>query len=746
MSKELLTLFKSDGEFLASLGDADSLELYLDAEDTNTVATSGSNVTGWTDKSARGRTVTVNGSPTYDSDEWNRGINFDGTNDYLTVDAASDWAFLSNGEGATMLVGFESAEKEPDRYNVLLCTNTTGNTVGIRMGQDDRSGFSFDERMSFYVNNGSANIIAYNPSDNQIDTGKKQIYGVRYGEDVSENDFKINIDREAVVGADDTGAPSASDPAVTLQICQQGNNSGRAYGKLSFVVIWSSKLSDEDMDAAIDWLATRTTKTRKTVILIGQSNAEGQGVNTDMISGLQGAQANRFIWNNSNTAWEQLNIGSNNLGNTSSNHGIEPHLMKKLQEDYGEDVFLFKYAVGGTSLHTDWAPDGPGTQWSTMETQWNNARSELTELFLRPDVVGVIWYQGEDDADNTTNAEAYEDNLTNFKTAIRNIFGASVPFIEPKIYVPDDTYSEWETVNIAKQAVAALDSNHTYINEDIATIDDVHITSVGLGRIGFACAEAITGVSWVRLPDLFSPHTFIDFGDQDTLLDSSSNVVDASSNEAIDSVTNKGSASISIVTDSTKEPVYNTGRAQINFGTYFEVGGVSDYTEFHEIEDITAILISDIVTEATSTLFSTNDGAFAQGISISYFDDGPANTYRFDGGTGAAFIESQNGSADDYDVATNAKEVTTVRVDPDATNDYNIYGKDGSASISFNALNVGSGDASQVLHLGIRGTENTGFAGFFHGFFVWKRTFSDSELNQIWNAIEDYYGVTVTNL
>lgn len=722
------------------------LELDLNALDPTKITTSGSTITAIADSGPKNRSITVNGSPTYDSELWKRGINLDGTDDHFLVGSAADWAFMH--QECTIITAFQSDTKEPDRYNCLVSTTDgNANNIGVRLGQDDRSSFVFDERLSFFVANGSGTVsIEYDDTDNDIDTGKREIYAVQFGAEAgSNNDAKIAVDNSSVGALDIGTAVSTSNPTYTLNVGRLGNANFYSKGKLFRVLIYSRKLTDAEVSAIYTELKTQLTVPRKIITLTGQSNAVGEGATSQLPSALSSTISGAYIWNDTNGAIEQLVMGTNNEGASGTQHGIEATLMSKAVADFGEDVILFKYGAGGTSLHTDWYPE-TGTNWIELESRWTDFLAELDRLYFSLDTEGMVWYQGENDGDNSTNAGNYGTNLAVLKSAQRQLFQGNL-FIEPKLYVPDDTYPEWETVNTAKQTAATNDNSHYYVDEAVASIDDVHLTSRSLGRVGYAVAGIITGVTRTRLEDVISPFVDHDTEDQDRCLDTGGNVVDAGSTEDIATITDKGSAGLNATSSSGTRPVYNTGAAQFTLGDFLEAGDEADFEEYHELTAITTFIVSRVVTENTGAILSTNDGSFGAGLSVAYFDDDPFDTLRIVGGTGAGFLVASNGSTDDYDVGSaNSVNITVIRIDDAAASDYRIY-NNGTSSIAVNkAIATVNGNSQYPLHLGIRGSELAGFDGEIMRHVCVKETMTDAEINQVGQALAEDYGGTWTDI
>ena len=59
---------------------------------------------------------------------------------------------------------------------------------------------------------------------------------------------------------------------------------------------------------------------------------------------------------------------------------------------------MVKYAIGGTTLTTDWKPDGTGYCYTAFKAAVKAAMQNLTRANLSPSIAGMIWMQGEGEA------------------------------------------------------------------------------------------------------------------------------------------------------------------------------------------------------------------------------------------------------------------------------------------------------------------------------------------------------------
>jgi hypothetical protein len=85
-------------------------------------------------------------------------------------------------------------------------------------------------------------------------------------------------------------------------------------------------------------------------VLEGQSNANGSVPNATLPPDLTGVIKNAFI--NVFGDWQRLEAGVNNrpFNISQLGFGVEMRLMKLLADYYGSPQFLYKFAIGATSL------------------------------------------------------------------------------------------------------------------------------------------------------------------------------------------------------------------------------------------------------------------------------------------------------------------------------------------------------------------------------------------------------------
>lgn len=231
---------------------------------------------------------------------------------------------------------------------------------------------------------------------------------------------------------------------------------GTSYRGLNFdfyeCLVWDRTLTISEIDEVHTYINTRygmsiplwSSYTSVPVIrLRGQSNASGRGdrgaSDANIPAEYDAAITGCSVWHGTvssliGDAFETLNINSNNhmLGengsptNAQNYIGPEITLCKEYLDRVGGSVYLHKYALGSTMLeysgvnaHWDPTDETPvhnnsnrcfgndmRNWWKSMVVHQTNSR--------RPNIIGDIWFQGEQDATIQANADNYSANLQAF--------------------------------------------------------------------------------------------------------------------------------------------------------------------------------------------------------------------------------------------------------------------------------------------------------------------------------------------
>jgi hypothetical protein len=170
----------------------------------------------------------------------------------------------------------------------------------------------------------------------------------------------------------------------------------------------------------------------------------------------------KFWYNN---AWTDLRPG---FGYQPSEIGPEVTFGYRLNQLFpDDDIYLVKYAESGSNLAVQWKPDGTGAVYNAFKSMVNAALQNLNNAHLNPEVVGMIWMQGESDANKHEYAVNYAANLKALINKVRLDFGADMRFVIGRIDDwPWGAAADCELVRAAQQTVAEADSNAAWFDTD----------------------------------------------------------------------------------------------------------------------------------------------------------------------------------------------------------------------------------------------------------------------------------------
>ena len=263
----------------------------------------------------------------------------------------------------------------------------------------------------------------------------------------------------------------------------------------------------------------------RTYLIAGQSNADGYALGTgvldygnlapvydlfdigreELASVQEMVTMFRGSHDNGSGSWQHLVPGFGIIGN-GNRFGPELSFGYAVQDFFGEQIALIKYARGATSLAHDWDPRYPGiNQYDYFIETIDNARSEAEATGETLDIVGMVWMQGEDDSTIVEFAENYQNNLVGFIASVRQ--DLALPELEIYIgTIADSTvWSYRDTIWSAQQQVAIADAGVLLVDgkdlpllfDDGTGADYVHYSTQGQVELGerFAAAAVDFGIA-----------------------------------------------------------------------------------------------------------------------------------------------------------------------------------------------------------------------------------------------------------
>lgn len=222
-------------------------------------------------------------------------------------------------------------------------------------------------------------------------------------------------------------------------------------------------------------------------LLAGQSNMVGVGEASDLKAPYDKPPANVKIWGGK--GWKELGPGVSNKPNRFGPEIAFGHAMSKAYPD--DEIYLIKYAAGGTALYNDWSPKEGGPQYKQFMSTAQAALKNLDEAGVKYSIDGMLWMQGESDAYEGQGA-AYEENLTAFIKHMREAFKAKdLPFILGRILTHyDRPKGNNAQVRAAQLKVSEeMDRVAWFDTDDFDRFNAGHYSSQGLIDLGKGFAE-----------------------------------------------------------------------------------------------------------------------------------------------------------------------------------------------------------------------------------------------------------------
>ena len=233
-------------------------------------------------------------------------------------------------------------------------------------------------------------------------------------------------------------------------------------------------------------------------ILAGQSNA--QGFQGDAMHYPQDPdeldKTIRFYWvtpghSSSEGKWTTLKAQG---GRFEKGHfGPEVTFARSLKMA-GYNPVIFKYSRGSSSLRTDWKGPGDGRMYDQMVKEFGSALALLKKKGHHVNIRGLIWIQGESDAQTLERAKAYKGRL---KTLIDDLRKNVTQKPDLLVVLGVDEQHSWVRSNPqvvqAQQALAEEDEHIVFTTMmGLEKADSTHLTPKGLEEHGRRIYTAYT--------------------------------------------------------------------------------------------------------------------------------------------------------------------------------------------------------------------------------------------------------------
>ncbi|MDO5971325.1 sialate O-acetylesterase [Flavivirga aquimarina] len=221
----------------------------------------------------------------------------------------------------------------------------------------------------------------------------------------------------------------------------------------------------------------------KIFLLGGQSNMDGCGLSEELPLEYQTHPENIITWDNKKEKWVVL--GTDSFAERRKyKFGPEiafTHLLSKKNPNH--TIAVVKTSGGGTKLWKHWLPEQP--MYSRLLKNLDRAVKNLKEKGIAYEICGMLWMQGESDAETIEWASAYEKNLKLLFADVRKqTKKEDLPIVMGRISKSLLKKTPWnfdftEVVQEAQDKVAKADKNVFIINTNkLKTLkDNTHFNS-----------------------------------------------------------------------------------------------------------------------------------------------------------------------------------------------------------------------------------------------------------------------------
>ncbi|MGE9269175.1 MAG: sialate O-acetylesterase, partial [Verrucomicrobiales bacterium] len=162
-----------------------------------------------------------------------------------------------------------------------------------------------------------------------------------------------------------------------------------------------------------------------------------------------------------------------------------------------DDIYLIKTAAGGTSMHKHWTlENGGGALLRRFRKTAQAALEDLEDRRIDYSINGMLWMQGESDADQGKGAE-YEASLKEFIQGMRKEFKVKdMPFILGRIITTfDKPKGNGPLVRAAQEKVAdEMEGVEWFDTDDFERINKGHYNHNGQIELGETFAKHLLRV------------------------------------------------------------------------------------------------------------------------------------------------------------------------------------------------------------------------------------------------------------
>jgi hypothetical protein len=326
-------------------------------------------------------------------------------------------------------VAYDSLLHPQDGMTAIMFVNSPfaeGNVGGAgTLGSSPNRGWAMGsnsaDAIRFYTSESGTDLVATSGLTEDISDRWVMFVGRHYPGD----SMSVTINSQWV-GSATSGIPVTNhDNGRALLIGDRGDRAGEQGGSYGPFLLYDRAIRDSEVDSIYNQyqarygLASLQTHSPDTTLadtawlitLTGQSNADGRVGSASLpLSLADTISPNAYIW--SGGQWVTLTL-ANAYG---LDWGPELAIAKALTDSMPTRVYYFvKQAQGSTSLaeraaRSDWSPASSGEMYDQWVAQYDTAIASIPIDYIYR---ANVWIQGEADATDSAEANAYQVNLEN---------------------------------------------------------------------------------------------------------------------------------------------------------------------------------------------------------------------------------------------------------------------------------------------------------------------------------------------
>ena len=413
-----------------------------------------------------------------------------------------------SGEAATILFELTDTDLNNTSGDPVIMTISDGSSSTNRIFFQKRSA---GKRLRVYTVANGTNPEAFDGYLSTLPSGNHKI-AIGF----SATDFRVWIN--GMLFCKIEGNYTRPDGLDSVPIGRLNGGGNNFSGTINKIDIYNGLLTDDQGRAL-----TRNTAilngvtfdaTKDLYLFMGQSNSVGQATGSPVYTNT----SNMFLLGNDMTIGAYTDPYTDDTGSligvlddasTNQNIGYAGYFADKLSSNISKNIMVCPANLSGTGLaapsNNTWntMDDGyrtTGTKIIGMRGAATGAAHQIAMAAQFATIRGVIWGQGERDADDGISTAIYEAALTALIAEIRSAAGnLSLPWLNAGMaeYSTDitDTVAKYDAIITAQQNIAAADTNAYFITgTDLPGIpgDEKHYSLASNASIGATLANTIS--------------------------------------------------------------------------------------------------------------------------------------------------------------------------------------------------------------------------------------------------------------